>query len=346
MRFFNIDLHVAVIGDIKQIFTELGHTVDTKSLSDHSWVLGQAKSQVDVIGPNWSAISKPLCDKFYERYKDELSGYDAFIATYPPCFAMLYEKFNKPIIVDAAIRYEHPFHDTPRWIELNNFFQRMIDQKRLHLVANSKYDQKYCETLLNRPVTHIPNLCDYTGIKYKPNNGEIVYYSKNHIQNIGLRAKTEVLKHRYGYPELLQFKALVHVPYQVSTMSIFEQYTANFPLLFPTPDFNMELYARGLTLTEVSWRKYFGLPPKTPFLSIASDPNDYTNPKAVKEWLLLADYYDHKWMPYITYYSSWADLQEQIKKLDVHKISSQMQECNKERQKQVKKLWSDILEKL
>ena len=40
MKFFNIDLHISVIADIKKIFTDLGHEVDDWSLSGHAWAFG------------------------------------------------------------------------------------------------------------------------------------------------------------------------------------------------------------------------------------------------------------------------------------------------------------------
>jgi len=43
------------------------------------------------------------------------------------------------------------------------------------------------------------------------------------------------------WPRIHQRKALVHFPYEVSTMSVFEQYTAGVPLLFPSRRFFAEL---------------------------------------------------------------------------------------------------------
>ena len=105
MKFFNIDLHISVIEDIKTIFNDLGHQVDSKCISSHTWVLGRSVDKVDIIGQNnWANICPKMCDDFYERYKDELSEYDGFIVTHTPSFSLLYERFNKPIITVASTR--------------------------------------------------------------------------------------------------------------------------------------------------------------------------------------------------------------------------------------------------
>jgi hypothetical protein len=41
---------------------------------------------------------------------------------------------------------------------------------------------------------------------------------------------------KYSYSDLAKFRGCVYAPYQVSAMSIFEQYRMNMPLFFPTVD--------------------------------------------------------------------------------------------------------------
>ena len=66
MRFFNIDLHVSVIADLKNIFGKLGHSVDDKCLSGHSFVFNRTRNSVDIINPsNWKMLDKTMCDSFY-----------------------------------------------------------------------------------------------------------------------------------------------------------------------------------------------------------------------------------------------------------------------------------------
>ncbi|MAF35772.1 hypothetical protein CL622_01495, partial [archaeon] len=130
MKFFNVDLHISVIEDIKTIFHDLGHEVDSKCMSFHTWVFNRTVDHVDGIDQNnWRDISPEMCDRFYDRYKDELSKYDGFIVTHTPCFSLLYEKFNKPIITVASTRYEAPFTDDySAWDSFNSFLRNKIDE--------------------------------------------------------------------------------------------------------------------------------------------------------------------------------------------------------------------------
>jgi azurin len=49
MNFFNLDCHISVIADIKQIFENLGHSVTSWSVSGHNWVFGRTPDVVEVI---------------------------------------------------------------------------------------------------------------------------------------------------------------------------------------------------------------------------------------------------------------------------------------------------------
>lgn len=327
MNFFNIDLHISVIADVKNIFTKLGHTVTDKSLSGHAFVFNRSQDRMDVISPaNWRWLNSQMCDAFYQRYKDELAHYDGFICTYPPSFALLYEKFNKPIIIQVPIRFEVPFENNPGELKrFINFLKHGIDNKQILPVCNSLYDKRYCEKFTEREWLHIPNICEYTGIDCRGGT-DFLLYSRVPVKanHPNVKDKDLYLGHNYQWNVLNTVKGIVHLPYNASTMSIFEQYTGNIPLLFPTPEFNMELYRRGLTLSELSWT------------STKQDGPD---------WIALADYYDKNWMPYITYFSSFQDLRNILDhSFDTQDISNRMKAFNVERKNRVYNLWRAALE--
>jgi hypothetical protein len=165
MKFFNIDMHISVIEDIKHIFKELGHSVDSCNLSGHNWVFSRSPGTNDVINVNnWRTLNEDVCQKFYDRYKEELSSYDGFICAYPPAFSLLFRRFEKPIIVIAATRYDYPMIDNKEY--LNSLLNEMYKTGQLIPVSNNKYDKMYCEKYLNFEWTHIPSLCEYTNSKY------------------------------------------------------------------------------------------------------------------------------------------------------------------------------------
>src|ERR1035437_7195533 len=192
MKFFNIDQHVSVIADIAHIFNNLGHQVDDWSLSGHHWVLNKPKPKIMLSDGTQLTCSvvctQEVCDKFYDQNKDELEKYDAFVVCYPTEFALLYEKWNKPIIVVNCIRYEHPNTFEPEIRErLNNFLKKRLQDGKLYYVCNNRGDQYYTHYMTGITGMHIPNLCEYTGAKYTGTKNQYVIHDRSEISVPGNR---------------------------------------------------------------------------------------------------------------------------------------------------------------
>lgn len=275
MLFFNIDCHISVISDVKNIFTKLGHQVHNWSLSGHNWIFNFTECNSPAINKyNWKNINEQMVDYFYLTHKYELDKYDAFICCYPPIFLKLFEKFNKPIIVIAATRYDYPVIDDPyrlSWLEdsLNN-------NKNLLLVANNEFDKKYCEKFLKKEWLHIPSLCDYTNEKYNKTKEQSIIFSKFNIDSKYIHQSQ---LGNYSWKDLYSYDSIIHFPYNVSTMSIFEQYNAGIPLAFPSLEFALELIKNGIPLfSEIVF------PNKNPDRQIDSFLN--------QEWLKYSDFYN------------------------------------------------------
>ena len=350
MKFFNLDLHISVIADVKNIFEDLGHTVDNWSISGHAHIMGRTPDNVEVVNQNtWRDIDEKMVAEFYERYKTTLQDYDGFIVTHTPCFSLLYEKFNKPIIVIASTRFEDPFSaDASRWNRFNNYLRHQIDNKMVIPVANNKYDKKYTEIFTDREWKHIPSLCEYTGAQYTGKINKFLYSSKFKPQiNIeNLVDKDVALKRGYKWQDVAEFKGVVHIPYNVSTMSIFEQYAANIPLFFPSHNFLSSLrskfFSRGV-LSETSWYQVHGLGLSSALFAGLNDPNEYMNNINMMEWARLSDFYDDENMPYTQKFDSFEHLARLLRESNFTKISKDMKKQNQHRKKIIYKSWKDIL---
>lgn len=325
MKFFNVDCHVSVIADLKNIFENLGHEVDSWSLSGHTWVFNQMPSNVEVIGNNqWKHLDQEMCDKFYETYKDQLSDYDGFIVTYPTPFALLYEKFNKPIIVQIPIRYEYPFTSSSlKWKWLNDYLTDGCKSGKIILVSNNKYDQYYAKCWLDVEIKYIPSLCEYTNSLYDCKNSHWILNSRLEFDIDGLNVlpKRTALGSGYSWKKFYQYSGLVDFPYCNSTMSIFEQYTAGFPMLFPSKDLLKELYfeyfdlGANSVLYEMSFNRICGLVNSSslPPIHTKDDPNDYKSEKTIDKFLDLCDYYDKEWMPSLKHFDDFDEMVELVK---------------------------------
>lgn len=354
MKFFNIDLHISIIADMQKIYEDLGHSIDDISLSNHTWVFNKKKGSVPLLdNGNWMNLSPTdMSNQFYNSYKEKLSDYDGFIITYPPTFSLLYKKFNKPIIINNPIRYEWPFSFRKKdWLYFNDFLRDGVDNGQIHLIANNFYDKKYMEDFIERDVLYIPSICDYYNEYYNPNKEFFIYYSKgkiNDIKNSNIKHKDEIFGN-HKHVDLTYFKGIIHFPYQVSYMSVFEQYTANIPLLFPTREFLFNMYKskqEGI-LKEMSWTGLFNAESKStiPYKN-KHDPNDYKNFDSVYHWIQYSDFYDQNWMPYIVQFESIEDLESKIFTINTDEISDNMKKFNIFRKEKIYKLWNNFLNNL
>jgi hypothetical protein len=353
MRFLGIDCHIGV-RDIQYNFEQLGHNLTVWSISDHHFLMGWERAKVDIVNEKtWWNLDQDMCDQFYNRYKNELNKYDGFVSFYPPAFAMLYEKFEKPIIVHVPLRYEMPFFGFPaRWNWLTKGLQKGIDSGQIISLVNDKLDQQYFKNYVQRDIELLPALCDYTNLSYIGDRKDFLYCGKfsefvNWLPNVPLVVKQP----GYSWEDLVRYKALVYLPYQNITMSIFEQYTMNIPLFFPTHEFLVRLwkqYKNKGVMSELSHRKIFGLPPGTPkevkFDGI--DLNDYNNLESFKYWTALSDFYDKKLMLHIQYYDSITDLEYQLNTVDFEEISARMEEANKVRKTKIMNQWAEVFKRI
>lgn len=350
MKFFNLDLHISVIADIKNIFQDLGHEVDNWTLSGHSWVFGKQIDNVQHVNQNtWRNIDENMCDRFYETYKNQLDKYDAFIVTHTPCFSMLYERFDKPIITIASTRYEDPFsNNMVSWIKFNSYLQNSIDSGKIIPISNNKYDAKYTEYFTDRKWETIPSLCEYTKAKYTGDKEKFIYFSKLPMQfsSDAVASKESLYPSGYSWKDLYSHKGIVHIPYNASTMSIFEQYTANVPLFFPTYEFMRELRKKHMThgvMSELSWNQVFNYPSRSAMFKGFDDPNDYANNDIMMEWVKLSDFYDQENMPHVQLFDSYSSLNEMCHTSNLKQISDNMKEHNIERKIDVYNKWTQVL---
>lgn len=351
IKFFNLDLHISVIEDFKNIMNELyGDKIEIVnwSISSMNWVFNKDIANVDIINQHtWKNINEELIENFYNKYFDYLSKFDGFIVTHTPVFCLLYEKFNKPIILINSCRYEQPFSWTNNiklWDTLNIKLKYMYDKNQLTVISNNKADKEYLKLGTGIDSILIPSLCLYTNLKYNPTNDICVIYNNNNInipENNKLKHKKTVLKDNYSWENLYSFKGIVHMPYEISTMSLFEQYSANIPLFFPSKQFLKKLISN----------KYY-------FQSRYNKINNYNNayhPKLNKAlddvswidfWIDNADYYDSDNMNYIIYFNSFDELNDLINTTDLNNVSNCMKYHNNLRIINAKEKWKNIINKL
>jgi len=350
MNFFNLDCHISVIEDIKKIFNDLGHNVDSWSVSGHNWVFNREASKVEIVNQNtWLKLDQDMCDRFYERYKDELSKYDGFVCTYPPAFSMIYEKFKKPIIIQVPIRYEVPFQKSiEKWNTFNEYLRSGIDSNMIIPIANSEYDKRYFEFFVKRECKLIPSLCEYTKSDWNPIINKFLYYSRLPI-NLGPDVIDKSTLVKYNWQDIANYKGIIIIPYNCSTMSIFEYYTSNIPIFCPSKKLMKELYSKysNYVLSELTWNQTFQNPPGSIVeCDRSNDPNDYLNLNIMNRWIDYSDYYNQEWMPHIIYFDTFEELKSKLYSVNLKDVSNNMRNFNILRKDKIYYEWNKIINNL
>lgn len=347
VKLFNIDLHISVIKDLEYILKDLyADKIDITnwSMSGHSWVFNEPSVQPKIINAyTWKNINVDKIKEFVDHYYDFLSTFDGFIVTHSPVFCLLYETFNKPIILINSCRYEQPFSwndNIDMWNYLNIKLKKMFDKKQLIAVSNNKADAKYLKTGTGIESKIIPSLCLYTNSKYTPTQNKFILNNGNCIpEDENIIHKSTRLKDGYSWQQLYHYKGIIHMPYDVSTMSIFEQYSANIPLFFPSKAYLIQLIKNNGYQLLSRYNKMNGGHTYHPNLHKCLHDDEW-----IEFWINNADYYDEENMKHLVYFDHNDHLHELLLNVDTNVISKQMQEHNSVRKQNVYTCWKNIFD--
>jgi hypothetical protein len=268
----------------------------------------------------WRDLTPERKTKFLKVYGRFLSKFDGFVATYPLAFLDLFAKFDKPLLGVVAIRYEHPFTSRPaQWEEFTSQLRTLTDSGRLSIAANNQGDSDYFSAFVGREIPVVPSVCDYS--PYLPNNLDvpdqrlfpIVAKSEQLTHDIQAclgdpwKEKKEALGAHHSSDKLALCGAIVYIPYNISTMFLFEMATLGIPVLVPSKSFMIELQARfeGV-LSELTFMEMGEVSPPQSLSTNCpgADPNSvgYTD-----WWLDRSDFYNQEIMPNVLQFSSFED---------------------------------------
>ena len=181
----------------------IGDRVDivNLSMSGHNWVMGKETANLKIMNARtWKGISQEMIDAFIKEYDEMLSSFDGFIVTHTPVLALLYKKYNKPVIIVNSCRYEQPFcwtRDNTKFEWLNSNLNEM--KHNLFIISNNKADQEHLKQYTGLDSIHIPSLCLYTNEKYTGSTDVI--------------GRQDQLRRGYTWQELYSSKAIIHLPY-------------------------------------------------------------------------------------------------------------------------------------
>ena len=81
---FNLDLHVAVIADVRVALESRGLSLTDWSVSGHTWVFDREREPVAVVNERtWLDFSPRMVERFQRTYGSYLRSFRGFVATEP-----------------------------------------------------------------------------------------------------------------------------------------------------------------------------------------------------------------------------------------------------------------------
>jgi hypothetical protein len=330
MKIYNLDQHVSVNSDLEFIWRKLGHELDIDSLSAHSWVMNREHKHVPLVENNiYQIVEKEIWNEFYDTFRERLESYDAFLCCYPPVFALLYKRFTgKRVIVQIPIRYDFPYTDNENSLRVLNEF---LLSDSVIVTANNRLDKAYFEDRTNgkKECIYIPSLCEYTGMKYAPKRDDFLLYDGSRQWRIENTVNRYDL-HPHTWNDIQSFKGIIHIPYNVSTMSMFEQYTACIPMLVPSINLLMNMLKRNDSiLQECFWTR---------------EQHGKYGYSTMENVLHLADFNNDEYFPHVIKFDSLYQLEEQMyDDALLEHTSKEMEKDNMLNRGKVYKAWQEVL---
>ena len=319
-----MDVHISVIADFKNLFPTL--EITDWCLSGHAWVFNRSKQRPKHIhSSNWVNINSDMISQFQAEHDEFLKTFDGFICGHPNGFIPIFEKYGKPIIMINTCRYDLPYCYAKNPTTLTSYkecLHRLHEKGLLIAVSNNKADQLYTKLGCGIETKHIPSLCAYTGIQYKPTRKTFLAYHGNFPDHPLITKRSELGK-QYKWSDISEFRGIIHAPYEVSMMSMFEHFSAGMPLFFPSKQYMLEKV--GIQSISAYWKSNL--------------PHELEIIKHKTTWIHLADFYEVFKSPNVYYFDSVPHLIELLERFEWHDDSAVLQQYRDD----IHSAWKDVL---
>jgi hypothetical protein len=309
----SVDLHISVSRDLITTISQHKINFFRWSISTSSHLFKEPNLRLRGVNSlSWATLNESDIGLFQAKYESFLKKVDAFIVTHSLSMINLYKNLDKPIFAINSTRYESPYTFSKLdFVSLNSHLHDLRSTKMLDIVSNNQGDKDYLKLLGDLESTYIPSLCDYTETN-KPSVDTWIISCRNsdlanHIAATALRSQTseKLFPSGFTYREISKYKGVILIPYNISTMRLFELTTAGFPVRIPSDRLMMEWSHLPGVLSELSWVQVHNM--KTPEW-LSNTPADPEWDGFYKWWLERADWNDTFFFPNISRFDSLDEL--------------------------------------
>jgi hypothetical protein len=369
LRLYGIDHHHAVLWDIKQTLRPLGVTLDFVWLCDGRPPVNEAIPSNDP--PFFSSLDlyKPPAEFTLDPgFRTRLEQtYDAILSSHSLVTAFRFRDVKRPQFHINSTRFGNSWIAEPeKHKTLVQSIQELLRKKKLQVLHNNLGDALYFHQYFTADSSQeciIPSLCQnmmrqrfkaVTPMKFliwdtrqvllqkdKSPFMKTLYQACKFKQADAFDSQAVLLAEKKtflaeGY--LDDYTAVIHIPYNISTMSIFQQVSANIPVWVPSKRLLKELWTDPNECNELSWTIFNpGSEQQASFLDQAR------NPEVVQLWIDNADFYENRISDCIFTFDSIEELVERIFTVNYQEAMEKNQESFLKRQENTIATWEALL---
>lgn len=354
------DFHISTIGNVKELLQPFGVRFIDKSLSGHCRQTKSCAKDLKVLTTE-NGISPDAATraKFAASYADdaEMATVDVVMCFHPSAMCELFMPLRKRLFVIATTRYEMGRWAPEAWAAWNTNLKAIAANASNLVAANNLYDAEYIEYFTGiRPIV-LPSWVRMPD-RYSGGSRDVLVAAMHtgqaekdriwgHLRKASPRLKDLRSKYgHYSYAQLCENTAIVHIPYQTSVMSLFEQYGMGIPIVVPSPEFLWTLHDNFSVVSERTWEQVRSgtRPSRSPIPGVAAgavpDPNNDVDKDAFLHWVRFADFY--QW-PHIVQFDSWGSLSAIVEESDWGAISRGMLATHRAELQRTENTWKELL---
>jgi hypothetical protein len=308
--------HCAVLPDIQRQIRILGIRGDFVWISDDKPAIGDAWPSLieglkNSIPMRHEPVNTAIPEGFIEKVK---VNYSMVFTSHCMRYPLLFLRTGLPLYHINSTRFGNEMTVIPQvFYSLIGQIHEAIREGRLQIIHNNYADEWYFSQHFGdalKPFPVIQSLCD-NALRFRieaPPKTErpfLIWDTRSYIKE-GSGSKIllkiyEKLGHLCDATSLISaktstvfddrifenYQAVIHIPYNVSTMSCFEQSAAGIPIWVPTPEFLEEILLDPEEHSELSWFCFY-----KDYQNTAMKPDQVWKPECVREFVKRADFYN------------------------------------------------------
>ena len=311
------------------------------TISNFFYIATNLGFNITVLEPIYNFKRKPNC--YYTRnkcksfVKSKCFEFDYIIISdiIPDSYIFLINKCDKKIILEITNRFDF---GVPKF-EKNIYYKTISKAKKrknIIFIENNPFEIYYlCEKnifiqnyYLIRPIGVSP---------ISKINKKEIFLNKVAVINNGNQGKIlgpilkklnisfNILESKYGGPlTLTNYKAIIHIPYQVSVMKMMENFRYGIPMIIPTERLLREILDNNKNIINYRWIKMA--------LNIKNGIKNYI------------EFYNDEFKELFIYFDNFEDLPNIIEITNFKDLSLKEKEFMKNYENKMVKIWSEALD--